>query len=94
MFSDKGAHASAVIYSLVETTKANGLNVNTYLEYLLAEMATHANPPKRITSLGYSHDLMKSKALYKTSNFSRYDFKELIYPDRQQIGNSFSLWYP
>jgi hypothetical protein len=46
MFSDKGAHASAVIYSLVETAKANGLNVNAYLEYLLAEMAAHANDPK------------------------------------------------
>ena len=46
MFSKDGAHASAVIYSIVETAKANGLNVNAYLEYLLAEMATHANDPK------------------------------------------------
>jgi len=46
MFSKDGAHASAVIYSIVETAKANGLNVNAYLEYLLAEMAAHANDPK------------------------------------------------
>lgn len=40
LFSDtqKGARASAAVYSLVETAKANGLNVYTYLEYLLMYM--------------------------------------------------------
>lgn len=40
LFSDtpKGAKASAAVYSLVETVKANGLNVYTYLEYLLMYM--------------------------------------------------------
>lgn len=40
LFSDtpKGADASAVIYSLVETAKANGLNVRKYIEYLLTWM--------------------------------------------------------
>lgn len=40
LFSDtpKGAKASAAVYSLVETAKANGLNVYTYLEYLLMYM--------------------------------------------------------
>ena len=40
MFSDtpKGASASAAVYSIVETAKANGLNVFTYLEYLLLYM--------------------------------------------------------
>ena len=46
MFSKDGAHASAVIYSIVETAKANGLNVNSYLEYLLAELSAHADDPK------------------------------------------------
>lgn len=36
--SPKGARASAAVYSLVETAKANGLNVYTYLEYLLLYM--------------------------------------------------------
>lgn len=37
LFADtpKGACASAVVYSIIETEKANGLNVYTYLEYLL-----------------------------------------------------------
>lgn len=40
LFSDtpKGASASAAIYSIVETAKANDLNVFTYLEYLLLYM--------------------------------------------------------
>jgi len=40
LFADtpKGATASAVVYSLVETAKANGLNVNKYLEYVLQLM--------------------------------------------------------
>ena len=40
LFSDtpKGADASAAVYSLVETAKANGLNVRMYLTYLLTNM--------------------------------------------------------
>ena len=33
-----GAKASAVIYSLVETAKANGLNIFRYFEHLLTEL--------------------------------------------------------
>ena len=36
-----GAKASAMIYSLVETAKANGLNIYNYLEYLLTEIPQH-----------------------------------------------------
>lgn len=37
LFADtpKGASASAAVYSIVETAKANGINVYTYLQYLL-----------------------------------------------------------
>ena len=40
LFADtpKGACASAAVYSIIETAKANGLNVYTYLEYLLLYM--------------------------------------------------------
>ncbi len=40
LFADtpKGANASTAVYSIVETAKANGLNVYTYLEYLLLYM--------------------------------------------------------
>ncbi|SUY52736.1 IS66 family transposase [Lacrimispora sphenoides] len=37
LFADtpRGASASAAIYSIVETAKANGLNIYTYLQYLI-----------------------------------------------------------
>ena len=40
LFADtpKGADASAAVYSLVETAKANGLDVFLYLQELLANM--------------------------------------------------------
>jgi len=40
LFSDttKGANASAVVYSLVETAKANKLNVYMYLVHILSKM--------------------------------------------------------
>ncbi len=36
--SVRGARASAVIYSLVETARLNGLNVYRYMEHLLTEL--------------------------------------------------------
>lgn len=42
MESDHGAKASAMIYSIVETAKANGLNTYQYLELLLTELPKHA----------------------------------------------------
>ena len=36
--SSKGADASAAVYSIIETAKANNLNVYTYLQYLLLYM--------------------------------------------------------
>lgn len=41
MYSPKGASASAIIYSLVETAKANELRLYDYFEYLIAEMSKH-----------------------------------------------------
>lgn len=40
----RGAKASAVIYSLVETAKANGLNPLVYLTYLFETLPNLANP--------------------------------------------------
>jgi len=36
--SPKGATASAAVYSLIETPKANGLNPYSYLEFLLQDL--------------------------------------------------------
>jgi len=55
LFSDtpKGAEASAAIYSIIETSKANGLNVYTYLEYLLLYMpdTDYHNHPEELELL-------------------------------------------
>ena len=41
--SDKGAKASAMIYSIIETAKANNLNTYKYLELLLTVIPQHMN---------------------------------------------------
>jgi transposase len=55
LFADtpKGASASACVYSIVETAKANGLNIFTYLEYLLMYMpdVDWQNHPERLDNL-------------------------------------------
>lgn len=42
--SPKGAKASAVLYTLVESAKANGLDVYGYIKYLLTEMPNNRHP--------------------------------------------------
>ena len=60
--SIRGAEASAIMYSLVETVKANGLRVYEYLEYVLTELAAHQND----TSRDFLADLLPwSKAAHK-----------------------------
>lgn len=58
----KGAKASAILYSLVETAKANNLRLLDYFEYLLAELAKHAKDD----DLSYIQDLLPwSKKIQK-----------------------------
>ena len=45
--SIRGAEASAIMYSLVETAKANSLRVYDYLEYVLTELAAHQDNTDR-----------------------------------------------
>ena len=45
--STEGAGASAVIYSLIETAKANNLRLFEYFEYLYTELAIHADDKNR-----------------------------------------------
>lgn len=37
--TERGANSSAVLYSIVETCKANGININDYLNFALTEVA-------------------------------------------------------
>ena len=45
--SIRGAETSAIMYSLMETAKANGLRVYDYLEYVLTELAAHQDGTNR-----------------------------------------------
>ena len=45
--SIRWAEASAIMYSLVEIAKANGLRVYKYLEYVLTELAAHQDDTSR-----------------------------------------------
>jgi transposase len=63
LFSDSvsGARASANLYSLVETAKANGLNPHKYLKYVFTELPK-AETIKQIESLLPSY-VAKNNAL-------------------------------
>lgn len=62
--SIRGAEASAIMYSLVETAKANSLRVYEYLEYVLTELAAHHDD----TSRDFLADLLPwSKAAWKNA---------------------------
>lgn len=49
-----GAEASAMIYSLVETAKANHLKIYEYLKYLLTEISKHMDD----TNMDFLVDLL------------------------------------
>ncbi|MBQ6400805.1 MAG: transposase domain-containing protein, partial [Firmicutes bacterium] len=50
----KGAEASAILYSLAETAKANGLKPYNYFKHLLTEIPKHMDD----TELGFLEDLL------------------------------------
>lgn len=52
--SEKGTQASAVVYSIVETAKANSLKPYEYLKYLLTEMPKHMDD----TDFSFLDDLL------------------------------------
>ena len=54
VYSINRAQASAVIYSIVETAKANNLRIYDYLEFLLSELSQHSGD----TSLDFLKDLL------------------------------------
>ena len=43
----RGAKASAVIYSIVETVEANGLKLQAYLQHLFEQLPQLADPTSR-----------------------------------------------
>lgn len=66
----KGAKASAVVYTLVETAKANGLNIRLYLETVLTKMLDYKNEPDGILEelMPWSDTIQKICSLEKNGN--------------------------
>ncbi|WP_024857542.1 IS66 family insertion sequence element accessory protein TnpA [Ruminococcus albus] len=46
-FTEKGAHASTVIMTMIETAKRNGLDVYGYLLHLLTELPKYGHTPTK-----------------------------------------------
>lgn len=61
----KGAKASAIVYTLAETAKANGLNIRLYLETITAKMLDYKNEPDSILEelMPWSEAMQKSCGL-------------------------------
>ena len=81
--SSNGARASAMLYSLVETAKANNLRVYEYLEYVLTEQAKHQDDTDRafLTDLlPWSEAAQQKCHILKEINET---VKERIYRNRQ-----------
>ena len=66
--SDNGAKASAVLYSLAETAKANLVNTYQYFELLLSEIPKHMDDK----DLKFLNDLMPWSDLVQKECPSRY----------------------
>lgn len=65
LFSDspKGASASAAVYSLVETAKANNLNIYAYLKHLLLHIPVtdfHNHPEDLEYYMPWSDDVQEA----------------------------------
>jgi hypothetical protein len=71
MESDNGAKASAMLYSLVETAKANEVNTYKYLELLLTEIPKHMNDD----NLNFLNDLLPWSQRIQTECLSQYKKK-------------------
>ena len=65
----KGARASSIIYSLVETAKLNNLNIYAYLETVLLYMPDYKNEPEGIEEL-MPAELSDQKQTLKLEQFA------------------------
>lgn len=64
----KGARASSIIYSLVETAKLNNLNIYAYLETVLLYMPDYKNEPEGIEELLPWSDMIQQRCRIKSKS--------------------------
>lgn len=66
--TEKGATASAIVYTLAETAKVNGLNTRLYLETVMTKMLDYKNEPESILE-----DLMSwSEMMHETCSINNH----------------------
>ena len=63
-----GAQASAIVYSMVEMAKANGVNVYHYLTYLLEKMPTTRMSDKELELLAPWNENVKAEIQHRVNN--------------------------
>ena len=64
----KGARASSIIYSLVETAKYNNLNIYAYLETVLLYMPDYKNEPESIEELMPWSEMIQQRCRIKSKS--------------------------
>ena len=64
----RGARASAIVYSLVETAKLNHLNIYAYLETVLLYMPDYKNEPEGIEELMPWSEMIQQRCRMKSKN--------------------------
>ena len=64
----KGARASSIIYSLVETAKLNNLNIYAYLETVLLYMPDYKNEPEGIEELMPWSDMIQQRCRIRSKS--------------------------
>ena len=64
----KGARASSIIYSLVETAKYNNLNIYAYLETVLLYMPDYKNEPEGIEELMPWSEMIQQRCRIKSKS--------------------------
>ena len=60
-YSISGAECNAILYSIVETARANGADIYTYLKYLLSEVPKHLDGTDR----GFLKEMMPWSPAYR-----------------------------
>lgn len=68
-----GAQASALVYSMVEIAKANGVNVYHYLTYLLEKMPSNRMSDEELELLAPWNENVKTEIQHRVNNTDRSD---------------------
>ena len=68
-----GAQASALVYSMVEIAKANGVNVYHYLTYLLEKMPSDRMSDEELELLAPWNENVKTEIQHRVTNTDQSD---------------------